>query len=108
MQKFKIGDRVFSYTLQRWGTVERKVATSKIIITVYFDILENKRIYEEDGRLSPADKAPDLFYDEVTITPPLKPLPDLKGCSISVCTSYSDPSDIYVWENQEIVKEKEN
>jgi len=77
--KFKIGDRVFSYSLQQWGTVEMRVATSSnTTITVYFDNLERKRIYEENGKLFPTDKASDLFYSKVSITPPLKPLPDLK------------------------------
>jgi len=77
--KFKVDDRVFSYTLQEWGTVEMRVATSSnTTITVYFDSLKRKRIYEEDGRLFPVDKAPDLFYDEVEITPTPRPLPDLK------------------------------
>jgi len=103
MQKFKIGDRVFSYTLQRWGTVE---APNTII--VHFDGLNSIGIYTEDGRFIDTDKAPDLFYNEVTITPPPRPLPDLKGCSTSVCTYQNTPNDIYVWENPEIIKEKEN
>jgi len=135
--KFKEGDRVFSYTLQRWGTVEdeEKTYTPNVII-VRFDGLKGIRIYAEDGRLFDEDKAPDLFYNEVTITPPPKPLPGLKvddkvivwndpkfkyyrhfagwkdggemGCFTDGGTSWSNLNDIYVWENWEIVKEKEN
>jgi len=135
--KFKIGDRVFSYTLQEWGTVERKVTTSRTTITVYFDNLENKRMYEEDGRLSLVAKAPDLFYNEVIITPPPRPLPDLNvddkvivwndpdfkcnrhfaswngnvmNCFYGGTTSWGTPhgEGTCAWENPEIIKEKEN
>jgi len=34
-------------------------------------------IYADNGKLFNSDKAPDLFYDEVTITPPPRPLPEL-------------------------------
>jgi len=69
MKKFELGDRVFSYALQEWGTVEerKKVLTSNIII-VHFDVKGYRRRYEEDGRLLDDDVAPDLFYDEVEIT----------------------------------------
>jgi len=135
--KFKEGNRVFSYALQQWGTVEEEEKTyTPNVVIVRFDGLKDIRIYTEDGRLFDEDKAPDLFYDKVSITPPLKPLPDLKvddkvivwnnpkfkyyrhfagwkdggemGCFTDGGTSWSNPNDIYVWENWEIVKEKEN
>jgi len=138
MQKFKIGDRVFSYTLQRWGIVEEEEKTyTPNIVVVRFDGLKDIRIYTEDGRLFDEDKAPDLFYNEVKIRPPLKPLPDLNVDDRVIV--WNDPNFKYArhfagwengmitcfhygktswtaahvegsctWENWEIVKEKEN
>ena len=73
--KFKVGDRVFSYSLQEWGIVK------EIDYSMHFGTLvkfnnRKPRLYTHDGRKNIEDKAAELFFDEVTIEPPQRPLQD--------------------------------
>ena len=73
--QFKVGDRVFSYLLQAWGEVIRIDSIANCAVVVYFPEY-GKEEFTLDGNRSPNDNAPDLFFDEVSIEPPKKPLED--------------------------------
>lgn len=77
MSKFKAGDRVFSYSLQEWGKVVYYgyKYNSNYPLRVKFPSIDEIN-YKADGRISSFHKAPDLFFDEVTIEEPSKPLQD--------------------------------
>lgn len=72
MSSFKVGDRVFSYSSQEWGSVTYTCSKG---VTVAFDN-NSKDVFKLDGKRYTNDKAVDLFFNEVFITPPPKPLQD--------------------------------
>jgi len=75
MIKYHVGDRVFSYSLQEWGEV--KSTNNKYNIPMYVLFGKYDMCYFTlDGRRSESDKARDLFFDEVTIELPKRPLQD--------------------------------
>ncbi len=82
--KFKKGDRVFSYSFQEFGTVKDIYDSEIYQILVEFPTFKLKE-FTSDGRRFTHDKAPDLFFDEVTIEPPKKPLEDK---DIVMCWDY--------------------
>jgi len=73
----KIGDRVFNYLKQQWGTIEKITSFHEYPLQVKFDD-DSVKTFTIDGRLS-YSIVQTLFWDEVhPIIPPKKPLPDLK------------------------------
>jgi|688.fasta_scaffold22758_14 hypothetical protein len=72
---FKVGDKVFSYARQEWGTV-KNIDTTHYPVKVYF-LSGNLENYTKSGTYQITDKAPDLFFDEVSIDPPLRPVTNL-------------------------------
>ena len=72
---FKVGEKVWSYSLQEWGTVIDIDETYALPLRVSFVNYYDR--YTLDGRFHHKAKAPDLFFDAVTITPPPRPLPDI-------------------------------
>ena len=84
----KIGDRVFDYLLQEWGTVSFiKDAGHKYPIRVQF--AEIKKEYTSGGKDLCSYKLQTLFWNEMEpITPPEKPLPELE---VDTC--------VFVWDN---------
>jgi len=73
--KAKEGDKVFDYTLQKWGTVLIKY--DKVLV-VNFSIDEARQYYIK-GTIYKNDNFPILFWDEVEpIKSPSKPLPKLE------------------------------
>ena len=84
----KVGDRVWSLT-EGWGTVTARFRSyTEYPLTVEFENGEHKT-YTLWGRFRIKDKNPTLFWDEVKIETPVKPLPQLEvdakvlvwGCS---------------------------
>ena len=76
MSKFNVGDKVFSYSFQEWGEVERTNKHDKVY-TLFVKFSSGGTItYTKDGKRYDIDKAPDLFYNEVTIEEPQRPLQD--------------------------------
>ena len=75
----KVGDKVFDYTLQKWGQIDTIGREGKMYpISVLFDeyLTEN---YTIDGKEFLQNAVPVLFWDEVKpITPPEKPKPKLE------------------------------
>ena len=74
---FKIGEKVWSYSLQEWGEVieiGRFYETYPLVVKFPEGV---KKVYTSHGKLCITHKAPDLFYSKVTITPPPRPLPDI-------------------------------
>ena len=73
--QFKIGDRVFSYSLQEWGVV-----TDTYFVELYPVLVDfpeyGSLSFTTDGRRSIKDKAPDLFFDEIIFELPQRPLQD--------------------------------
>jgi len=74
--QFKVGDRVFSYSLQEWGKVIEVEPETVFILCVFKNGNDKGEYFTKDGRKLITDKAPDLFFDEVSIKPPKKPLQD--------------------------------
>lgn len=79
MQKFKKDDTVFSYRRQKWGTVcnNKNVDADKYPLFVKFDD-NDYDTYTEDGKFSRHDVVQDIFFNEVTIVPPPRPLQTLQ------------------------------
>jgi len=73
--QFKVGNRVFSYSLQEWGEVKGIELETNYPIIVDFPEYGAEE-FTSDGRRSQNDKAPDLFFDEVAIEPPKRLLQD--------------------------------
>ena len=130
----KIGDKVFDYLLQQWGTV----VMIRLDINWYPLLVEfDKRGvigYTFDGKRDIKDKVQALFWNEVKpITPPDKPLPkievdtpvlvwrddelykykryfshfDSEGnmyCFISGATKWSSNGNIALWDNWELAE----
>lgn len=74
----KVGDKVFDYIKQDWGTV-RYIENSLYSLEVEFNNGDVK-YFTMDGKLFNDDTLPILFWDEVKpIVPPKKPKPKLKN-----------------------------
>ena len=73
----KVGDRVFGYTHQKWGTIKKINADATYSIWVTFQgNVEDSFTYQ--GYMNAIHGVPVLFWDEVKpLTPPKKPLPKL-------------------------------
>jgi len=91
----KIGDRVFDYLLQEWGTVSFiKDAGHKYPIRVQF--AEIKKEYTSGGKDLCSYKLQTLFWNEMEpITPPEKPLPELEV-----------DTRVFVWNSNDDIKFK--
>lgn len=76
MEEFKVGDKVFSYSFQQWGEVVDYDMEQVYPLTI--KIGGNLHGYAKEGRLYCNAKAQDLFFDEVSIIPPPRPLPKLE------------------------------
>ena len=75
---FGVGDRVYSYYRQDWGTVESKALIScKYYIKFDGAPSTERSIYNFDGSCD-YNKSRDLFYDIPTFIIPKKPLPKLE------------------------------
>lgn len=73
----KVGDRVWSLT-EGWGTVRNRFRNyTEYPLTVEFENGEYKS-YTLWGRFRTKDLSPTLFWDEVMIETPEKPLPQLE------------------------------
>ena len=80
MSKFKVGDKVFSYSLQEWGEVI-SIDTHKtypLEVRFYYESRSTVSVvyYTLDGRCYNESKAPDLFFKEITVEEPQRPLQD--------------------------------
>ena len=75
MAEFKIGNRVFSYSLQEWGTVFTTRWSDKLQIGVEFDSGEED-YFTNDGKLKTRYKTPDLYFYKVQPIPQEKLLKD--------------------------------
>lgn len=74
----KVGDRVFDYTSQSWGTIYNISETKLNGLDVKLDS-KITLSYAMNGKISVYDNVPVLFWDEVKpIIPPKKPLPKIK------------------------------
>ena len=73
----KIGDRVFDYTLQKWGTIVDFHPKAYFAILVEFGETEGLESYTIEGK-NKIDSAQTLFWDKPLVIAPSKPLPDLK------------------------------
>jgi len=74
----EIGDNVFDYIKQEWGSILNIKHGNPYPILVEFSKY-NTKSYTLGGKQSLSDVGPILFWDEVKpIEPPSKPLPNLK------------------------------
>ena len=71
----KVEDRVFDIK-HGWGFISKIYPKNMRPVTVQFSKYD--RSYMFSGKYSETDKNQVLFWDEVTITPPEKPLPKLE------------------------------
>ena len=68
----QVGDRVYHYKYG-WATITNIKKESNYPIIINYDFS-----FTYEGFLDKSDKNQSLFWDEVTITPPSKPLPKLE------------------------------
>ena len=68
----KVGDRVFHYKYG-WKTISHIKEESSYPIIIDYDFS-----YTYNGFAEKTDSNPSIFWDEVVITPPAKPLPKLE------------------------------
>jgi len=74
----KVGDRVFDYTLQKWGVVTSIKSNYTYCLIVQFGDDEEVS-YTLSGKSLEDFKVPTLFWNKVKpIKPPKKPLPKLE------------------------------
>ena len=83
MSKYQVGDRVFSYSMQKWGKIIKISRNEAYGLRVKFDCGEMFEIYTNDGKLTVGHEAIDLFFDEVPLIP--KPTRALQDKDIVVC-----------------------
>ena len=83
MGKYKVGDRVFSYSFQKWGKVIKVNRGEAYGLKVKFDCEEMFEIYTNDGKLTVGHEAIDLFFDEVE--PVSEPPRKLRDKDIILC-----------------------
>ena len=72
----QVGDKVFDIK-HGWGLIIEIFSKNMRPITVQFSKCD-RRSYMFNGKYSETDKTQVLFWDEVIITPPPKPLPKLE------------------------------
>ena len=64
---FKVGDRVWSYSMQKWGTIkEINMKREKYPILVFFDD-GDVMTYTDDGREILEYKSQDIFKNEMVM-----------------------------------------
>ena len=83
----KPGDRVW-HILQGWKTV------SRIVPEAAYPIRMGGYSLNSDGYESDTDKSPSIFWDEVHITPPPKPKPEINWSKVPENTL------VRVWDNE--------
>ena len=85
----RVGDRVFHYRYG-WSTITNIREESNYPITIDYDFS-----FTYEGFADKSDKNQVLFWDEVVITPPHKPLPKLEV-----------DTKVLVWDDGETMKQK--
>ena len=68
----RVGDRVWSVS-QGWGVIA-DINKSKYPVVVEFKESGTRRVFTYEGRWVATDSYPTLFWDEVKIVPPPKPV----------------------------------
>lgn len=68
----KVGDRVWCLYFEKWSTI------TDINMEYKYPIQTDLTSYTIDGRINMESRGRLLFWDEVIITPPEKPLPKLE------------------------------
>lgn len=101
----KIGDRAWCIR-SGWGEIRDAGSPDRYAIAVYFPNAEYKR-YTSDGFYNEDDATRSLFWDEVVIEAPTKPLPTLKvdakvlvwmdGSSNKYCRHFSHFKNDYIY-----------
>ena len=86
-EEIKPGDRVW-HILQGWKTV------SRIVPEAAYPIRMGGYSLNSDGYESDTDKSPSIFWDEVHITPPPKPKPEINWSKVPENTL------VRVWDNE--------
>ena len=86
-EEIKPGDRVW-HILQGWKTV------SRIVPDAAYPIRTGGYSLNSDGYESDTDKSPSIFWDEVHITPPPKPKPEIDWSKVPENTL------VRVWDNE--------
>ena len=84
----QVGDKVWCLYYNKWLTI------TKIVKEDAYPIKTEIKSYTLDGRLN-ADSVRTLFWDEVIITPPEKPLPKLEV-----------DTKVLVWDSNSHIKHK--
>ena len=85
----KVGDKVFHYKYG-WKTISHIKEESSYPIIVDYDFS-----YTYNGFAEKTDLNPSIFWDEVVITPPEKPLPKLEV-----------DTKVLVWDSESHIKHK--
>ena len=85
----KVGDRVFHYKYG-WSTITNIKKESDYPIIIDYDFS-----FTYEGFADKSDSNPSIFWDEVIITPPEKPLPKLEV-----------DTKVLVWDNSNCIKRK--
>jgi len=87
----KIGDKVFDYLKQQWGIIEGITPSYKDRYPLKVRFKDNSfKTFTEEGKLS-YSIVQTLFWNEVKpITPPKKPLPNLKKDTKVLVWEYGD------------------
>ena len=86
-EEIKPGDRVW-HILLGWQTV------SRIVPDAAYPIRTGGYSLNSDGHESDTDKSPSIFWDEVHITPPPKPKPEIDWSKVPENTL------VRVWDNE--------
>ena len=86
-EEIKPGDRVW-HILLGWKTV------SRIVPDAAYPIRTGGYSLNSDGHESDTDKSPSIFWDEVHITPPPKPKPEINWSKVPENTL------VRVWDNE--------
>ena len=87
LQTLKVGDKVWEYS-PGWGVVRELMNLSDYPIYVSFE--RGAGTYTWDGYYILEDLNPSLFWDEIEVKAPPKPLPDLAGRTLRC---------IWVWDS---------
>ena len=84
----KVGDRVWCL-LYGWQTIE------STDFNINYPIATKKGTYTYDGKVQLSSQNRTLYWDEIVITPPSKPLPKLEV-----------DTKVLVWDDDETMKQK--
>ena len=84
----KVGDRVWCL-LYGWQTIE------STDFNINYPIATKKGTYTYDGKVQLSSQNRTLYWDEIVITPPSKPLPKLEV-----------DTKVLVWDNSNCIKRK--